>query len=142
MIRSVVILMLALTAFPRICDGGEEKADPCYYEGVVDKGCLQKRYEVLDKEYIKQYREVVAALQRQGVQLPSDSTNDALTSGITDKRLDLLEQSHSAWRRYRESVCEEVYYQYYPGSLAWTARMHCLIEKTQHRISEIKDFIA
>ncbi len=121
--------MLASTVFPRICNGGEESADLCYYEGVVDKGCLQERYEVLDREYIKQYREVTAALQRQGVPAPSDSK--------TDKRLDLLKQSHNAWRLYRESACEEVYYQYYPGSLAWPARMHCLIEKTRLRISEI-----
>lgn len=129
MIRIMAVFILALTVYPHLCYGDAEKDEPCYHEGVVDRKCLQERYEELDGQYKTQYQKILSGLHAE----PED---DATDSGILEKRIEWLKQSHSAWLKYRESRCEEAYFQYYPGSLALISRLQCLIEMTAERISE------
>jgi uncharacterized protein YecT (DUF1311 family) len=54
------------------------------------------------------------------------------------KQLEYLDQSHQAFRAYRDATCYFAYYQYFPGSLAELERLTCVRALNERRTDQIQ----
>jgi uncharacterized protein YecT (DUF1311 family) len=99
--------------------------------GSLVRQCAEQRYHRAHDELTKAVAELSATLEP--VTTPDPNADAVRQAEI--RRLESLRESQSRWEDYRESACQEVYYETWPGSMADTRRLACLLELTESRIA-------
>ncbi|MES9815952.1 MAG: lysozyme inhibitor LprI family protein [Candidatus Thiodiazotropha sp.] len=89
--------------------------------------CLQQRYYRAGVELTDTIRKLVYTLS------PTNGVTDDRVRQVEVDRLRSLLKSQQYWEDYRDSACWEVYYQFWPGSMADDARQECLVDLTEVR---------
>lgn len=117
--------------------------DPC--EAIEDIGpitdlvrqCTDSRYARARAELARVVVEYAAAVGPEAGDGPDEIVGEAET-----KRLESFRQSQRLWEQYRDSACEEVFYEFWPGSMSENARLECLLELTEARIEYLQGRLA
>lgn len=96
--------------------------------------CAEQRYHQAHDELTKTVAELSATLQPDTTPAPNaDTVREA-----EKRRLESLRESQSLWQDYRDSACQEVYYETWPGSMAESRRLECLRELTELRTAFLR----
>ncbi|MEW8084149.1 MAG: lysozyme inhibitor LprI family protein [Candidatus Thiodiazotropha endolucinida] len=94
--------------------------------------CLQQRYDRADVELNTTVRDLVYTLSLTGAEA-DDSVRQ-----VEAHRLRYLLKSQQHWEAYRDNACWEVYYEFWPGSMADDARQECLVDLTEARTEYLR----
>lgn len=120
-------------SFERITAG--TSADPCAtIEEVGAIGdlvhlCVQQRYQDAQRQLdhvVDEFTQIVAPL-------PAEDYSNASSRDADVNRERHFRLSQQAWEDYRNNACQEVYYEYWPGSIGATAQIECMLELTKSR---------
>lgn len=106
-------------------------ADPCAHtSNTIETGeCMSKQFAVLDRDLNRAYQELLKRI---------DAENPKHVDRSTVRRR-LLEAQRS-WIEFRKQDCEGQYKLFEEGSIR-TLRFHsCMIDHTERRISELKNW--
>ncbi|MEW7974098.1 MAG: lysozyme inhibitor LprI family protein [Candidatus Thiodiazotropha endolucinida] len=94
--------------------------------------CLQQHYDRAGVELTNTIRDLVYMLN------PTEAETDDRVRQIEARRLRSLLKSQQNWEAYRDSACWEVYYEFWPGSMADDARQGCLVDLTEARTEYLR----
>ena len=103
--------------------------------GSLVRECAEQRYLVAEEALGRAAATFVESL---GVPASTESAEDP-TAEADAKRRAFFEESQASWEAYRSAACEEAYYEFWPGSMAATARLECLIELTESRSAYLQN---
>lgn len=106
-------------------------ADPCAHANntIEINECMNKQFVAVDRELNRAYQELLKRID----------DNDPKHVDRATVRRRLLEAQRS-WIEFRKQDCEGIYKLFEEGSIR-NARFHgCMIERTERRISELKNW--
>ena len=100
--------------------------------GSLARACLLQKYDRAGVELADTLNEL-----RNTLRATEGEANETVREAEANRYRFLLE-SQERWLSYRGSACREVYYEFWPGSMAETARLQCMLELTESRTQYLK----
>lgn len=124
--RGAPALLLVMT----LC-GPAHAADPCAHTGnTIETGeCMSKQFSDLDRELNRAYQELLKRI---------DAEDPKLVDRSTVRRR--LVEAQRSWIEFRKQDCEGQYKLFEGGSIRGLRFQGCMIEHTQKRISDLKNW--
>jgi uncharacterized protein YecT (DUF1311 family) len=103
--------------------------------GSLVRECAEQRYRIAEETL---GRTVAAFVESLGVPASAESAEDPAAEADVKRRA-FFEESQASWEAYRRAACEEAYYEFWPGSMAATARLECLLQLTEIRAAYLQN---
>lgn len=100
--------------------------------GSLARSCLLQKYDRAGVELADTLNDLGDTMQ-----VTNQEAGATVREAEANRLLFLLE-SQKHWLSYRDSACQEIYYEFWPGSMAQGARLTCLLELTESRIEYLK----